>query len=421
MPKLRNSAGFSLIEIMIAVGIAGGFAVILSQFMKNMNDSAKSIEIKMDALQFHSELMNTLLSEKGCNDALGSTVVDFAAANSESGQAVSLSMPMGRTFSSNMELENTSLLLKNITLHNPVDQSVALSDSKIYQAEMKYHLKTTVKRLGANDFKKSLGSYYITVDDSSNEVVGCSSELGVSYLCTKMNGSYDLETGECSVSPEPEDACEAIGGTFNEATDACNKFKYSDCAGLAHGQTRTTCSGSCSGNPGAYTYTKKLCLDSQLITIDTRSGRNTASCFIASTRVRMHDQSLKRIDEVKIGEKVIGEYAQINTVIGIERPHLGSRRLYSFNGDGHYFVTAEHPFKTTEGWKSFSPEMTALETDLEVVVLGTGDEILRFKKSPMLIRYYDKKHDEPDMIVYNLLLDGNNTYYADDYLVHNKP
>ena len=27
---------------------------------------------------------------------------------------------------------------------------------------------------------------------------------------------------------------------------------------------------------------------------------------------------------------------------------------------------------------------------------------------------------DPDTVVYNLLLDGNNTYFANDYLVHNK-
>jgi hypothetical protein len=32
-------------------------------------------------------------------------------------------------------------------------------------------------------------------------------------------------------------------------------------------------------------------------------------------------------------------------------------------------VSDEHPFKTTQGWKSFNPEMTKLEIDLNTTEL----------------------------------------------------
>lgn len=349
MFKSKKQSGFSLIEITIAIGLAGGLALIVTQLMKNMNDSAKSIEIKMQTLQFHSDLSNTLLSEQGCQNALGSTAVNFTTANSTSGQAISLTMPNGATYGTNTPVNGTDLMVKNVTLHNPIDQGVGPTGTRIYQAKIQYTLKTTKTRLGGNDFKKSLGSYYITVDDTTKDIVNCSSKLGIPYLCTKMNGVYDPATDECSVKPKKKDACELIGGTFDTVSEECNKFQYSDCGALAHGQRTTTCSGACSGRPGGYTYTTRLCLDGQLINIHTDSGRNYASCFIASTQVRMHDGSLKRIDEVEIGEKVLGENGQINTVIGIEIPNLGSRKLFSLNNDDNYFVTAEHPFKTKEG------------------------------------------------------------------------
>ena len=32
----------------------------------------------------------------------------------------------------------------------------------------------------------------------------------------------------------------------------------------------------------------------------------------------------------------------------------------------------------------------------------------------------DSREADPDTVVFNLLLDGDNTYFADDFLVHNK-
>ncbi|MDP7320686.1 MAG: hypothetical protein QF441_08770 [Bacteriovoracaceae bacterium] len=67
--------------------------------------------------------------------------------------------------------------------------------------------------------------------------------------------------------------------------------------------------------------------------------------------------------------------------------------------------------------------MTALEHEFLVddYPLDIGDEVFRYMSEPIPLRSYDSKNDDPDRKVYNLLLDGNNTYYANDYLVHNKP
>jgi hypothetical protein len=102
---------------------------------------------------------------------------------------------------------------------------------------------------------------------------------------------------------------------------------------------------------------------------------------------------------------------------------LGSRLLYSFNG-GTYFVTSEHPFLTTDGWKSISvpaliAEDPALAAELGVTTLEVGDEIIRLDGSTQLIETIDSQ-SALDQQLYNLKLDGNNTYHADEYVTHNK-
>lgn len=146
---------------------------------------------------------------------------------------------------------------------------------------------------------------------------------------------------------------------------------------------------------------------------------NKYSCFTPETLVTLHNGEKRRIDEVVIGDRVLGENGEINTVLGIETPQLGERKLYGFNGD-KAFVTAEHPFMTTEGWKSIDPELTFLENpNLKVSTLQIGDVLVTEEKE-VLIYSINSEVSDKNSIVYNLVLDGNNTYYADGYLVHNK-
>lgn len=171
------------------------------------------------------------------------------------------------------------------------------------------------------------------------------------------------------------------------------------------------------------------------------------SCFTATTPVLMADGSSRPIAAVKIGDEVLGENGVVNRVVAIETPALGPRKLYAFNG-GPAFVTPEHPFMTGAGWKSIAPEATFAEnSNFSVGALQVGDELVRLEtvttrarpmtvaldgmaRPPAVEVLVETKfsplesatpHDgDPFMTVYNLRLDGNHTYFANNYLVHNK-
>ena len=148
------------------------------------------------------------------------------------------------------------------------------------------------------------------------------------------------------------------------------------------------------------------------------AGTNPPStCFVAWTKVTMADGTQKNIEDVKIWEKILGEW-WINTVLWYDRPVLWERHLWSING-WEYFVSDEHPFKTTQWWKSFNPEMTKLEIDLNTTELKVWDILVtaQWQEEINSVDYIDADYDTP---LYNLLLDGDHTYYANGYLVHNK-
>jgi hypothetical protein len=56
---------------------------------------------------------------------------------------------------------------------------------------------------------------------------------------------------------------------------------------------------------------------------------------------------------------------------------------------------------------------------LGVTTLEVGDEIMRLDGTTQLIETIDSQA-APDQQLYNFILDGNNTYHADEYVTHNK-
>jgi len=149
------------------------------------------------------------------------------------------------------------------------------------------------------------------------------------------------------------------------------------------------------------------------------SGNNGGCCFIAGTKVIRSDGSYDLIENIKIGDELLGEDGEKNSVIKLEQPPLAGRKLYRIN-DSVPFVTSEHPFRVDDKWKSIEPEITNTEhAGLDAEQLELGDKITRIGNGPLEVDAI-VGYGADEQTVYNFQLGGNNTYFADDFLVHNK-
>jgi hypothetical protein len=154
----------------------------------------------------------------------------------------------------------------------------------------------------------------------------------------------------------------------------------------------------------------------------------------------MADGTSKPIELVEIGDRVLGLRGRVNRVLDLARPVLGDRPLYSLN-NGVPFVTAGHPFLTAEGWKAVDPDASAIEAPgLGAGQLALGDRLLALAPAavPVLVggprvetgsearmalvplEHLVGRSADSATPLYNLLVDGDHTYFADDFLVHNK-
>ena len=144
------------------------------------------------------------------------------------------------------------------------------------------------------------------------------------------------------------------------------------------------------------------------------SGGGGSSCFISDTLITMADSTEKLISSIKIGDKVKSEIGE-STVLDIQI-HKGNFEVYSFNNK-KAFTTAEHPFKTIEGWKAINPITTLEKHKVESKTLKLGDTILKINGNETIETI--EKGETTYKTVYNLILDNEHVYYADGYLVHN--
>lgn len=155
--------------------------------------------------------------------------------------------------------------------------------------------------------------------------------------------------------------------------------------------------------------------DGSLFSSDSAGGSPEVSCFIPDALVTMGDGSTKRIQDVAIGDTVKGR-SGTNTVLE-NNVNRVEARLYAMNSHSH-FVTDTHPFLTTEGWKSFNPAVTnEIHPELEVTKLEIGHELVTETGTEVLSRASKLYKMTP---IFNLNVDGDDTYIVNGFVVHNK-
>lgn len=138
------------------------------------------------------------------------------------------------------------------------------------------------------------------------------------------------------------------------------------------------------------------------------------SCFIPNTLITMADGTEKPISSIEIGDIVKSEKGE-STVLNIQI-HEGEFSVYSLN-KGKPFVTAEHPFKTIDGWKAIDPVTTFERHQIKSTVLNLNDIIYKLEGKEVIENIEKGFTTYPK--VYNLSLDNEHVFYANGYLVHN--
>lgn len=113
--------------------------------------------------------------------------------------------------------------------------------------------------------------------------------------------------------------------------------------------------------------------------VESHSDVSDVHCLAEGTRITMSDRSIKNIEDVNAGDKVIAFDDQANTpqCLDIVTVHAAvHEEVFGLLLDNGMTVvaTADHPFLSADGWRSLNPQKTEAYgryTDVKKYKVGT--------------------------------------------------
>ena len=149
-------------------------------------------------------------------------------------------------------------------------------------------------------------------------------------------------------------------------------------------------------------------------------------CFTGDTLVTLADLTTKRIDAVRVGDKVLS-YNEITNeqvvseVVAITSPTKNNIVKFTLSNGTIVEATTEHPFwEVNKGWSSYSPPATLRDHKMKVAKIEEGDILLTQEGAEVQIVGMKLDLNREYEQVHNIKLEGHYTYYANGIVVHNE-
>jgi hypothetical protein len=167
----------------------------------------------------------------------------------------------------------------------------------------------------------------------------------------------------------------------------------------------------------------------------------TVACFLAGSLVSMYDGTTKPIEEVAIGDFVVGAFGEKNEILALQHVHVGHSTMYRINDE--HSTTDHHPHVSAD--KSFyTPEPTIIDSEVygkdHDVITEEGFTVMRLhglkpgRVKKMGLGHLLKTIEgcrpvvalepyslPPETPLYNLVVSGSHTYHVDGYAVTGWP
>ena len=167
-----------------------------------------------------------------------------------------------------------------------------------------------------------------------------------------------------------------------------------------------------------------------------------APCFLAGSLVSLANGSTKPIEDIRVGDIVVGAFGEENVVLGLHRPVLGFKQMCKINDE--HSTTAHHPHisldkkfycsdpytldeetygKTHQVFNAFGEQVDRFLPGLKkgrTQQLVEGVELKTIEGS-RVVKTIDTYSLPPDTQLYNLVVGGSHTYHVDGYAVTGWP
>jgi hypothetical protein len=169
---------------------------------------------------------------------------------------------------------------------------------------------------------------------------------------------------------------------------------------------------------------------------------SVAPCFLAGALVTMADGSEKPIEDVRVGDMILGAFGEHNRVLALHRPLLGLNTMTNINNEHH--TSSHHPHISADkkfyavkpavvmadtygkSHEVLDENMVPYQRFLEGLRPGRVQQLdigidLKTVEGSRTVAYLEDYEMSPDTQLYNLVLDGSHTYHVDGYAVTGWP
>lgn len=175
---------------------------------------------------------------------------------------------------------------------------------------------------------------------------------------------------------------------------------------------------------------------------DISGSATPAPCFLAGALVTMADGSEKPIEDIRVGDVVLGAFGEHNVVLALHRPLLGQNTMTNINNEHH--TSSHHPHISSDK-KFYAVKPAVVMSD----TYGKSHEVLDENMVPYqrflaglkpgrvqqlelgvdlktvdrsrTVTFLDTYDMAPETQLYNLVLGGSHTYHVDGYAVTGWP
>ena len=167
-----------------------------------------------------------------------------------------------------------------------------------------------------------------------------------------------------------------------------------------------------------------------------------APCFFKDALVTMVDGSTKMIEDIRVGDMVLGAFGEHNQVLALHRPLLGNNTMTNINNEHH--TSSHHPhISPDKKFYAIKPAVVMSDT------YGKSHEVLDENMIPYQrflaglkpgrveqmevgvqlktvdgareVTFLDTYEMAPETQLYNLVISGSHTYHVDGYAVTGWP
>lgn len=165
------------------------------------------------------------------------------------------------------------------------------------------------------------------------------------------------------------------------------------------------------------------------------------SCFLKGSPVAMADGTFKPIEDVQVGDYLLGAHGAVNPVLALNRPLLGDRMMSNINGEhmttlDHAHLRPDNTFGAVSLYEYVHGENNTVqsvitaegdveqwllpgfaETDMDLITQIEIGDLLVTVDGTRPVTSLEQVKLPADTQLYNFVMGGDHTYFVSDYCV----